>query len=67
MTECEANCSCTVCGRFPELPLNAQPILELDEHAAWPMPSGGAVVPRPKAPTFKDRALDLVRWAKGER
>lgn len=51
----------------PELPLNAQPILELDEHAAWPMPEGGRISIDPKRPTFKDRASDLVRWVKGER
>ena len=49
------------------LPLDGQPILELDEHAAWPMPSSGPVVLSPKPPTFKDRASDLVRWVKGER
>lgn len=48
------------------LPVTIEP-LEMDEHAAWPMPEGGPVVPRPKPPTFKDRASDLVRWVKGER
>lgn len=48
------------------LPVTIEP-LELDEHAAWPMPEGGRISIDPKRPTFKDRASDLVRWVKGER
>lgn len=48
------------------LPVTIEP-LEMDEHAAWPMPEGGRISIDPKRPTFKDRASDLVRWVKGER
>lgn len=48
------------------LPVTIEP-LEMDEHAAWPMPEGGPVVPRPKLPTFKEHAAAMVRRVKGER
>ena len=35
------------------LPLDGQPILELDEHAAWPMPSGGPITIKEEQQKFR--------------